>query len=92
MAIVFYLLNLSLQAFDLFLIARAICSWIPSSRDSMIYRICYTVTEPILRPIRDLLFRFEWARRCPIDLSFIVVILLINALTGATGVLMDMFL
>lgn len=84
MGMIFYFLNSLLYVFDLFLLARAICSWIPSSRDSGIYRISYTVTEPILRPIRDMLFRFDWARRCPIDLSFIVVILLVNALSGAT--------
>ena len=92
MAVVFYLINTVLYIFELFMIARAICSWIPSSRDSMIYRISYTVTEPILRPVRDLLFKLEWARRCPIDLSFIAVILLINLLSGVTGSLMYRFL
>ena len=92
MAIVFYLLNTVLYIFELFMIARAICSWIPSSRDSIIYRISYTVTEPILSPVRDLLFKLDWVRRCPIDLSFIAVILLINLLSGVTGSLMYRFL
>ena len=92
MAIVFYLINTVLYIFELFMIARAICSWIPSSRDSIIYRISYTVTEPILSPVRDLLFKLDWVRRCPIDLSFIAVILLINLLSGVTGSLMYRFL
>ena len=92
MAIVFYLINTVLYTFELFMIARAICSWIPSSRDSIIYRISYTVTEPILSPVRDLLFKLDWVRRCPIDLSFIAVILLINLLSGVTGSLMYRFL
>ena len=92
MAVVFYLINTVLYIFELFMIARAICSWIPSSRDSMIYRISYTVTEPILRPVRDLLFKLEWARRCPIDLSFIAVIVLINLLSGVTSTLVYRFL
>ena len=87
MAMIFYLLNTLLYVFDLFLLVRAVCSWVPSFRQSMVYNLSYTVTEPILRPIRDMLFRFDWARRCPIDLSFLVVILLVNMLSGATSYL-----
>ena len=92
MVVLYYLLNLvslALYVFDLALLARAICSWIPSSRNSMIYRTCYTVTEPILSPVRNLLFRLEWVRRCRIDLSFIVVIVLVNILSSTTTVLMS---
>lgn len=87
MGIVFYLINSLLYVFDIVLLVRAVCSWFPSSRESAVYRIAYTITEPILRPIRDLLFRIEWVRRCPIDLSFLVVILLVNVLSGATSYL-----
>ena len=87
MGIIFYLLNSILYVFDLILLLRAVCSWFPSLRESAIYNFAYTVTEPVLSPIRDLLYKWEWARRCPIDLSFIVVILLVNMLSGATSVL-----
>lgn len=85
--ILFLLLNVVLYVFDLLLIVRAICSWVPSFRESMVYRMSFSVTEPILRPVRDLLFRIEWVRRCPIDLSFIAVILIINALSSMTSYL-----
>ena len=81
------MLNTILYVFDLFLLVRAVCSWVPSFRQSMVYNLSYTVTEPILRPIRDLLHRAEWARRCPIDLSFLVVILLVNMMSGVTSYL-----
>ena len=87
MSIIFYLLNSILYVFDIFLLVRAVCSWVPSFRESMVYRVTFAVTEPILSPIRDMLMRFEWARRCPIDLSFIVVILLVNVLSSATSYL-----
>ena len=85
--IIFYLLNSALYAFDLLLFVRAICSWVPSFRQSMVYRIAHTVTEPILRPVRDLLYRIEWVRRFPLDLSFLVVVLLINGLMSITSYL-----
>ncbi len=92
MGLLFYLLNTVLYAFDLILLVRAVCSWVPSFRESAVYRFSYTVTEPILSPIRDLLYRFEWARRCPIDLSFLVVILLVNILSGVTSALAIRFM
>ncbi len=69
-----------LSVFELCLLIRAICSWIPSARDSRIYDFFFKITEPILRPIRDVMMRWEFARRCPIDLSFLVVIILISVM------------
>ena len=83
MGIIFYILSLILSVFDIMLLVRAICSWVPSFRSSMIFRLSYTVTEPILSPVRDMLFRFEWARRCPIDISFLIVLVLVNVLSSA---------
>lgn len=87
MGIIFYLLNTLLYVFDILLLVRAVCSWFQSARQSAVYRFSYTVTEPVLKPVRDMLYRFEWARRCPIDLSFLVVILLVNVLSTVTSVL-----
>ena len=87
MGAVFALLNIVLYAFDLLLIVRAICSWVPSFRESMVYRFSYKITEPILSPVRDLLFKINWVRMCPIDLSFLVVVLLVNGLMSITSYL-----
>ena len=87
MGSLFSLLNTLLYVFDLLLLVRAVCSWVPSFRESVVYRYAYIITEPVLRPIRDLLYRAEWARRCPIDLSFLVVILIVNLLSGVTAYL-----
>lgn len=91
MGIIFYLLSSLLYIFDLFLLARAVCSWFETARNSKIYELSYTVTEPVLRPIRDMLSRFEWVRRCPIDISFIVVILMVNALSSTFTYLAGIF-
>lgn len=87
MFIVFYVISIILDIFDFLLLVRAVCSWVPSFRNSIVYRLSYTVTEPILRPVRDLLFRFEWVRRCPIDISFLVVILLVSCLSNVVSYL-----
>ena len=92
MGLLFYLLNTVLYVFDLLLLVRAVCSWVPSFRESAVYRFSYTVTEPVLRPVRDWLYRFDFARRCPIDLSFLAVILLVNLLSGITSALAIRFL
>lgn len=87
MSIIFYLLNVILYVFDILLLVRAVCSWVPSFRESMVYRFSFTITEPILRPVRDLLYKIEWVRRCPLDLSFLVVIVIVNMLSGVTSYL-----
>ncbi|MBQ8145704.1 MAG: YggT family protein [Clostridia bacterium] len=90
--IIFYILNTVIYIFDLLLLVRAVCSWVPSFRESIVYRFSFTITEPILRPVRDLLYRIDWVRRCPIDLSFIVVVLIANGLMRLTSYLAYMFI
>lgn len=89
---IFYILNTIIYVFDMLLLVRAVCSWVPSFRESMVYRFSYKVTEPILRPVRELLFRIEFVRNCPIDLSFLVVVLLANGLMRITSYLAYMFM
>lgn len=90
--IIFYILNTIIYIFDLLLLVRAICSWVPSFRESIVYRFSFTITEPVLRPVRDLLFRIDWVRRCPIDLSFLVVVLIAHGLMRITSYLAFMFM
>lgn len=56
---------------------RAILSWFPISEDSAILRFIYTVTEPIILPVRLLLSRFPAFQDLPIDLSFSITFLLL---------------
>lgn len=71
-------LSAVLSAFELCLLVRAICSWIPSARYSRVYDFFHRITEPVLSPVRDIFMRWEFARRCPIDLSFIAVLVLLT--------------
>ena len=81
-------LSYALYLFDICLFVRAICSWIPQARDTRVYYFFFKITEPILRPVRDIFMRWEFARTCPIDLSFIAVIILIAIAQRLLAVLM----
>lgn len=74
--VIYRVLAILLYAFDFLLFVRAICSWVMSFRNSFVYNLSYTITEPILSPVRKLLWKMDFVRRCPIDLSFLVVVIL----------------
>ena len=78
--IIYRTLALLIYAFDFLLLVNAVCSWVPEWRMSKVYMLSSRIIDPILSPIRKLMFRFDWARRCPIDLSFIVLVLLTRLL------------
>ncbi len=50
------ILSLLLQLFELALLARIILSWFPNvDRSNPIIQFLFDITEPVLRPIRDML-------------------------------------
>ena len=59
---------------DLFVWARLIISWIPHDPYNDIIRIIYKVTEPMLKPIRDIIP----ASSLGIDISPFILLLLLN--------------
>ncbi len=78
--VIYRVLSIILYGFDFLLLVRAVCSWVPDFRNSRVYSLSYTITEPILSPVRKLMWRFDWARRFPLDLSFLVVCILTTLL------------
>ena len=78
--IIYRTLSLLLYAFDFLLLVNAVCSWVPEWRMSKVYMLSSRIIDPLLAPIRRVMLRFSWARRCPIDLSFIVLVLITRAL------------
>lgn len=68
------LLFLVLQVFELILLARVLLSWFPNvDRSNQIIQLIYDITEPVLRPIRELL-----PQTGMIDFSPLVAFLLIT--------------
>ena len=59
---------------DLFVWARVIISWIPHNPYNEITNIVYTVTEPLLRPLRELIPVSSMG----IDISPFILLLALN--------------
>jgi YggT family protein len=72
MIIIYYLLVI----FELILVARVLLSWFPNvDRGNPLIQLIFDITEPVLRPIRDLL-----PQGMMLDLSPLIVILILNLL------------
>ena len=59
---------------DLFVWARVILSWVPHNQYNEITRIVYNITEPLLRPLRDLIPGSSMG----IDISPFILLLALN--------------
>jgi YggT family protein len=70
------LLYYILVAFNVILLARVLLTWFPNiDRNNPIVQFIYNVTEPILRPIRNLL-----PQTGMIDFSPLIVFLILSVL------------
>ena len=81
MDILFYFLKrtalLMLWVLDFALLARAVFSWIDPEMESRVSSFLYVVTEPVIQPIRKLCYKMNWFQRTPIDVPFMIVMLLV---------------
>ncbi len=74
MGFVFMILFWVLQLFNLALLARVLLSWFPDiDRSHPVIQFLYDITEPVLRPVREML-----PQTGMIDLSPLVVFLVIQ--------------
>ena len=69
--------RLILSAWYLLFIISAVLSWLPDI-DNAFTDFVFSVTEPVLAPIRDLFDRLGVSSVLPIDLSFLVVMILLS--------------
>lgn len=69
-----------LRIFELLFIVRVIISWIPSAQMSSFGSLIYSITEPVLAPIRAVLHKIPALRDLPIDFSVLVAYLLVDVL------------
>lgn len=73
MAILYYILVF----FELLLLARILLSWFPNmDRENPLIRLVYDITEPVLRPIRNML-----PQTGMFDFSPLIVLVIIQVLT-----------
>ncbi len=73
----------SLLSFALFL--RAILSWFPEAEDNRFSDFLYTLTEPLIYPMRSLLDRIPFFRDLPIDMASFFTMLLMSLLMSLLG-------
>jgi len=71
------LLNITFNAFYLLILARIILSWFPNVSKNKIGRFITEITEPILKPIRNILPKMGM-----VDFSPIVAFLILEILQG----------
>lgn len=87
-------LLLVLLIFEWVLIARVLISWLPVSRDNKAIDLLYTITEPVLTPIRNMLSRSSFMNNSMfsmIDFSPIIAFLLIGVLRRVIYTVFNMF-
>ncbi len=72
-------INIATDVYFLLLLVRVIFSWVRVRRPHRVLRaverMCFAATEPLLRPIRNALFRYQ--RGVPVDFSPIIAGLII---------------
>ena len=59
------------------ILARVLISWLPVPRENRLIQMLYTITEPILAPIRALIERSSFGKNMMFDFSPIVALLLV---------------
>lgn len=79
MGAVYTAINIVLSIFEFALIARVLLSWLPNINGKIV-DLLYSITEPILGPIRSLLSRSSFFGNSMFDFSPIVAFLLISVI------------
>lgn len=72
---ILHVVNKLVEIFNILLLIRVVLSWIPM-RENALTRAVYSVTEPILEPIRRAIYPLM--RSIPLDISPIIAYFLIQ--------------
>lgn len=56
---------------------RAICSFIPALAESRFFAFLLVLTEPVIMPVRFVLYKFNIGQDLPIDISFTIAYFLL---------------
>lgn len=84
MDLLIYLLVTTIRLFltveEILFLARAITSWLFMADEGIIPNFLYAVTEPLIIPARAVLNRFESIENLPIDIPFLVTVILMSVL------------
>jgi uncharacterized protein YggT (Ycf19 family) len=60
------------------MLGRAVLSWFTMGEQTRIGAFLYVVTEPIIMPIRGLCNRFGWFQGLPMDMPFLITVVILS--------------
>lgn len=73
-------LLLLLNVVDIAFLLRAILSWFDPERSGRFSAFLFLVTEPLIVPVRALCYKKNWFQSTPLDVPFLITILLLSLL------------
>lgn len=73
------------------IVIRALVSWFPIPQGSKFISFLDTMTEPVVAPVRSLLYKFKFTRELPVDFSPVIAIFLLYALKDIIDILLLSF-
>ena len=71
-----------LIALQLLMLGRAILSWLPLEEENPVENFLFSLTEPVIAPVRALIDRIGWFEGLPIDTAFFITFFLLSGLTA----------
>ena len=74
-----------LYALQFFMFGRAVMAWFSPDEDNKFAQFLFAVTEPIVYPIRCLLGKIEFFSSIPVDMSFVVAMVVLMLCTTLLG-------
>jgi YggT family protein len=85
--VIISIIKIFIYVLQLAMLLRAVLSWIPDMQESKLSDFLYTVTEPVVIPVRMLFEKMNWFQNMPLDVSFIVAYLLLSILSAILGII-----
>lgn len=71
-----------LWVLEIAMFVRAVLSWFPDGDGNVLERFVRMITEPFIIPIRFIFDKFGWGSDLPIDLPFMVTLILISIVSA----------
>lgn len=69
---------LFIDVLSIAMLGRAVLSWFTMGEQTKIGAFLYVVTEPVIMPIRSLCNRFGWFQGLPLDMPFLITVVLLS--------------
>ncbi|NLW73932.1 MAG: YggT family protein [Clostridiales bacterium] len=83
--VIITIVKIFIYVLQLAMLLRAVMSWIPDMQENKFSDFLYTVTEPVVIPVRMLFEKMNWFQNVPLDVFFIVAYLLLAILSAILG-------